>query len=142
VINLGNIDFSFYIQGVQGNEILNNTRLEYQRPSNPFNNINLFTETRDDVAAGLGAEAAVAFTDRFIEDGSFIRLQNVTVGYTFNTAQLKNLRLYVSADNLFILTDYTGFDPEVSTITGLAEGVDYTNYPKARTFSIGINIGL
>ncbi len=141
-INYQNIDCSFYIWAVQGNEILNNTRLEYQRPSNPANNINLFNETAGDVADGLGKDAAVGYTDRFIEDGSFIRLQNVTLGYTFNTAQFKNLRLYVSADNLITLTDYTGFDPEVSTVTGLAEGVDYTNYPMAKTISVGINIGL
>jgi len=141
-INFGNIDFSFYIWSVQGNEILNNTRLEYQRPSNPFNNINLFSETADDVNAGLGAEAAVALTDKFIEDGSFIRLQNVTIGYTLKTDQFKNLRFYLSADNLLTLTDYSGFDPEVSTISGLAEGIDYTNYPKAKTISFGINVGL
>ena len=141
-INFGSIDFSFYIWSVQGNEILNNTRLEYQRPSNPFNNINLFSETADDVNDGLGSEAAVALTDKFIEDGSFIRLQNVTIGYTLNTGPFKNLRLYLSADNLLTLTDYSGFDPEVSTITGLAEGIDYTNYPKAKTISFGINVGL
>jgi iron complex outermembrane receptor protein len=141
-INFGNIDFSFYIWSVQGNEILNNTRLEYQRPSNPFNNINLFSETADDVNNGLGSEAAVALTDKFIEDGSFIRLQNVTIGYTLKTGQFKNLRFYLSADNLLTLTDYSGFDPEVSTISGLAEGIDYTNYPKAKTISFGINVGL
>ena len=140
-ITFGSIDFSFYIWSVQGNEILNNTRLEYQRPSNPFNNINLFSETADDVNDGLGSEAAVALTDKFIEDGSFIRLQNVTVGYTLKTGQFKNLRLYLSADNLFTLTNYSGFDPEVSTISGLAEGIDYTNYPKAKTISFGINVG-
>ena len=141
-INFGNIDFSFYIWSVLGNEILNNTSLDYQRPSNPFNNINLFSETADDVNDGLGSEAAVALTDKFIEDGSFIRLQNVTIGYTLKTGQFKNLRFYLSADNLITLTDYSGFDPEVSTISGLAEGIDYTNYPKAKTISFGINVGL
>ena len=141
-INFGSFDFSFYIWSVQGNKILNNTRLEYQRPSNPFNNINLFSETADDVNNGLGSEAAVALTDKFIEDGSFIRLQNVTIGYTLKTGQFKNLRFYLSADNLITLTDYSGFDPEVSTISGLAEGIDYTNYPKAKTISFGINVGL
>ena len=136
------IDFSFFIQGVQGNKILNNTRLEYQRPSNPTNNINLFAETKDDVDNGLDPLAAVAYSDRFIEDGSFIRLQNLTVGYTFDTAQFKNLRLYLSADNLFILTKYKGYDPEVNTFTGYALGIDYTNYPKARTFTLGISVGL
>jgi len=138
----GNIDFSFYIWSVQGNKVLNNTRLEYQRPSNTTNNINLFAETQDDVDDGLAPLAAVGWTDRFLEDGSFIRLQNVTLGYTLHTAQVKNLRLYVSADNLLTLTKYKGFDPEVSSITGLAEGVDYTNYPMSKTISFGINVGL
>jgi iron complex outermembrane receptor protein len=66
----------------------------------------------------------------------------VTVGYTLKAGQFKNLRLYVSADNLLTLTDYTGFDPEVSTVSGLAEGIDYTNYPRAKTFTFGINVGL
>jgi iron complex outermembrane receptor protein len=58
-----------------------------------------------------------------------------------NTGQFKNLRVYLSADNLLTLTDYTGFDPEVSTVSGLSEGIDYTNYPKAKTISVGINVG-
>ena len=121
---------------------MNNTRLEYQRPSNPTNNINLFAETKDDVDNGLDPLAAVAYSDRFIEDGSFIRVQNLTVGYTFDSAQFKYLRLYLSADNLFILTKYKGYDPEVNTFTGYALGIDYTNYPKARTFTLGISVGL
>jgi len=68
-------------------------------------------------------------------------MQNVTVGYRLNTSQFNNLRIYLSADNLFNLTDYKGYDPEVNTDTGYALGVDYTNYPKARTFTVGINVG-
>ncbi|UCH10684.1 MAG: SusC/RagA family TonB-linked outer membrane protein, partial [Fidelibacterota bacterium] len=142
IINYKGIDFRFFIQGVQGVDILNNTRLEYQRPSNVFNGINAFAEVKDDVDAGLDPEAAVAYTDKFIEDGSFIRLQNVTLGYTFSTAMLRNLRLYVSGDNLLILTKYTGYDPEVSTDTGYGLGIDYTNYPRARTFTLGLSVGL
>lgn len=146
-----NLDFRFYIQGVQGFDLLNNTRLEYQRPSNVFNGINLFRGAIDDVNNGLAPQATVAYTDRFIEDGSFIRLQNVTLGYTFHggwvqAARLRNLRLYVSADNLFVITDYTGYDPEVNTFAGEGGppslGIDYTNYPRARVFTFGINLGL
>lgn len=142
VINYGNIDFSVFVQGVWGNEILNNTALEYQRPSNPLNNINLLEGAVEDVDDGLDPEAAVAYSDRFIEDGSFIRLQNATVGYSFTTGSFKNVRVYLSADNLFVLTKYSGYDPEVSTFTGYALGVDYTNYPKTRTFTLGLSLGL
>lgn len=145
-INYNDLDFSVFIQGVQGIDILNNTRLEYQRPDNVRNGINLFAEARDDVKAGQGDDVAPSFTDRFIEDGSFIRLQNITVGYTFRTATVRSLRLYVSADNLFVLTGYKGYDPEVNTFDEndnvATTGIDYTNYPRARTFTIGLSLGL
>ncbi len=139
-------DFLFFFQGVHGFELLNNTRLEYQRPSNVFNGINLFHGALDDVANGMDPQAQVKYTDRFIEDGSYIRLQNITIGYTFETTFFRKLRVYVAADNLFIWTDYQGLDPEVNTIAQnggpvATLGVDYTNYPRARTISIGLNIG-
>ena len=142
IINLKNIDFRFFIQGVYGFDILNNTRLEYQLPANFGESINMFVEAEDDVDAGMGSDVAATYTDRFIEDGSFIRLQNVTLGYTFGTEGIRNLRLYLSADNLLLLTKYKGYDPEVNTFTGQAIGMDYTNYPKARTISLGLSIGL
>ena len=146
IINYKNLDFSVDILGVWGIDILNNTRLEYQRPDNVSNGINLFAGAVDDFEAGLGANATVHFTDRFIEDGSYIRLQNVTAGYTLGTDRFSNLRIYVSADNLFVLTDYQGLDPEVHTfeteVDGVAAlGIDYTSYPRARTFTLGLNIG-
>lgn len=142
IMNYKGIDFRVFVQGVRGVDILNNSRLEYQRPSNVFNGINAFAEVRDEVDAGLAPEAAVAYTDKFIEDGSFIRLQNITLGYTFSTGGFRNLRLYVSGDNLLILTKYTGYDPEVSTDTGYGLGIDYTNYPRARTLTLGLSVGL
>ncbi|MFQ6615344.1 MAG: SusC/RagA family TonB-linked outer membrane protein [Fidelibacterota bacterium] len=142
IINYGNIDISVFFQGVWGNEIMNNTRLEYERPSNVTNDINLFSGAEDYVDEGMSPLAFPAYSDQFIEDGSFIRLQNVTVGYTFTTGTFKNVRVYVSGDNLFVLTKYTGYDPEVNTFTGYALGVDYTNYPKARTFTLGLSLGL
>jgi iron complex outermembrane receptor protein len=134
-----------------GFDLLNNTRLEYQRPSNVFNGINLFSETLEDVAAGLDPESQTAFTDRFIEDGSFVRLQNLTLGYTFDSnwfrnLRVRNVRLSVSADNLFIITGYKGYDPEIHTYDEESEvptlGIDYTQYPRARTFSFGLSLGL
>jgi len=147
-LNYRNFDLRVFIQGVQGNEILNNTRMEYQRASNVKGGINFFQDAVDDVNAGLNPDATVHYSDRFIEDGSFIRLQNVTLGYTFPTGWLRNLRSlrgYISADNLFVITDYKGYDPEVNNIAlfnGVyALGIDYANYPRARTFTFGFNVG-
>ncbi len=139
-------DFLLFIQGAQGFELLNNTRLEYQRPSNVFNSINLFRGALDDVANGMDPSNSPVYTDRFIEDASYIRLQNITLGYTFETDFFRKLRVYLAVDNLFVITDYQGLDPEVNTfaIEGgqvATLGVDYTNYPRARTFSIGLNVG-
>lgn len=87
------------------------------------------------------------FTDWAVEDGSFLRLSTLTLGYTLPTTWTKkffvsNLRLYTSAYNVFCLTNYSGFDPEVSTRrkTNLTPGVDYSAYPKSRQFIFGANI--
>ncbi len=140
-----NWDLRVFVQAVQGNDILNNTRMEYQRPSNFTTSINIYADARDDVKKGMAATAGTDFSDKFIEDGSFIRLQNLTVGYTFKTDFFRNLRVYLSGDNLFVITDYKGYDPELNTFTNdglFALGLDYTNVPRARTFTLGLNVGL
>ncbi len=80
----------------------------------------------------------------FLENASFFRLQNLTAGYTFrNIAKVQGLRVYVQAQNLFCLSKYKGFDPEVSSTGGTQDrtaGVDYAAYPKARTLLFGLNI--
>ena len=81
----------------------------------------------------------------FIEDGSFLRCSDITIGYTLpkNLIQkvgLTKARFYVSASNLFILTGYSGYDPEVDIQTGLTCGMDYNRYPRARSFVFGTNI--
>ena len=86
---------------------------------------------------------------RYIEDGSYIRLRNVTLGYTFPTtmlskARIENIRVYVNIQNLFTLTKYMGYDPEVGASTqdstGLTYGVDNGRYPSPTTYSCGLNI--
>ena len=77
-------------------------------------------------------------SNRFLEDGSFLRLKNVTLGYTLPAKAIKkiyvtNARMFVSAQNVFTITPYSGFDPEVS-------GVDTGSYPMTRTISIGIDV--
>lgn len=87
------------------------------------------------------------FSDWAVEDGSFLRLNTLTLGYTLpsdltSRLRLSNFRVYASAYNVFTLTNYSGFDPEVSTRrkTALTPGVDYSAYPKSRSFVVGLNL--
>ena len=88
-------------------------------------------------------------SDRYIEDGSYIRLKNISLGYTFPKSLLKklkidNLRTYINIQNLYTLTKYTGYDPEVGANTrdgsGLTFGVDNGRYPSPMTCTFGLNI--
>ena len=86
-------------------------------------------------------------TDWAIEDGSFLRLSTLTLGYTLPSNLTKkvgvnSLRFYMTGYNLFCITGYSGFDPEVSTRTktAMTPGVDYSAYPKSRQFVIGLNL--
>lgn len=87
------------------------------------------------------------FSDWAVEDGSFLRLNTLTLGYTLPSSltkkiQLQTARFYVSGYNVFCLTKYSGLDPEVSTIrsTPLTPGVDYSAYPKSRQLVVGVNL--
>jgi len=86
----------------------------------------------------VGSTSNTANSTRFLEDGSYLRLKNVQIGYTLpkkitEKAFISRLRFYVTASNLFIITKYSGYDPEVGG------GVDYGNYPQSRTFTFGLN---
>jgi hypothetical protein len=89
----------------------------------------------------------MVFSDWAVEDGSFLRLSTLTLGYTLPKAltkkvQIESLRFYATCYNVFCLTSYSGYDPEVSTMrkTNLTPGVDYSAYPKSRQFVIGFNL--
>ena len=83
----------------------------------------------------------VISSDRNVYDGSFIRLKNINLGYTFNFKKTGSLRLYATAQNLCTITDYPGFDPEVSTFNKDPQrrGVDFGGYPGIQTYSFGLN---
>ncbi|MOA48754.1 TonB dependent receptor [compost metagenome] len=84
-------------------------------------------------------------TDRFIEDGSFIRFKNITLGYTVPVKKvLSSLRVYISANNLFTITKYSGYDPEVNSYgnSNTQIGIDNLVYPAAKSFIAGIQLGL
>lgn len=137
-------DFSMFWYGSAGNKVYNNTAnaLFLKGPLDKGNNVTNAVLNSNENPANSNA-----FSSRFVEDASFLRLSNVTVGYTFDTKKIDWLgkaRLYVTGNNLLVFTDYTGFDPEVSTDANEngvpSMGMDWTAYPKPRTFTLGVNI--
>ncbi len=134
----GNFDLNIFIRGVFGNKIFNATRADLFRP-NTAQYANILVDAANESTADYNA---YFYSSRFIEDGSYIRLDNATLAYNFKKlgSLIKNLRIYTSVNNLFVITKYTGVDPEVNQ-GGIAPGVDYNNfYPKTRTFLLGLNV--
>lgn len=131
-----NFDFNFFLRGVSGNKIMNATLADLNSPGEAtFSNIPVFTldEAANDNNAYL-------LSDRYIESGSYLRLDNATLGYTFKLKNASTLRLYTSGNNLFVITDYRGIDPEIN-MGGLTPGIDNGNYyPKTRSFIFGLNV--
>lgn len=137
-----NWNLSLNFRGSVGNDIYNCTANNLVYLSNlPGRNV-----LKKAITSGVNRDQAKVYSSRFIEDGSFVRLDNISLGYNFNLPELyiPNARIFVSAQNLFTITNYSGTDPEVNSEisrTGVAPlGVDYLSYPKARTFSMGINV--
>nr|MBI1232318.1 SusC/RagA family TonB-linked outer membrane protein [Cytophagales bacterium] len=88
-----------------------------------------------------------AVSTRWVEDGSFFRIRNVTLGYSLPTSlteklKISNLRVYTTVQNAFVFTKFTGYDPEVNALSsdGIAYGTDHSNYPQPRIFTVGINV--
>jgi len=133
-----NLDLSVFFRGVYGNKIFNATRADLFRPSTvAFTNI--LVDAGNESAKDNNA---YKYSSRFIEDGSYFRLENMTLGYTFKSPvkYIESLRLYGTVNNLFVITSYKGVDPEIS-MGGQAPGIDSNNfYPKTRTFLFGLNI--
>jgi TonB-dependent starch-binding outer membrane protein SusC len=132
-----NFDLSFFFRGVFGNKIMNVTRADLFRPSTAMLN-NIPVEAADE---SVNDANSYRYSSRFVESGNYLRLDNATLGYNFKKLgeDIKRLRLYVGANNLFVITNYSGIDPEINQ-GGLAPGVDARNfYPKTRTFLIGLN---
>ncbi|PCE64457.1 TonB-dependent receptor [Sediminicola luteus] len=134
-------DLGLNFNGVSGVDIFNNTARAYSNASSlAQNGNNIFTHYLD---AAENPTRAVVTSSRYIESGDFFRLNNATLGYRFNTDNLNwlsGLRMYVTGQNLFVITDYSGYDPEVNTAGNNVYGVDYAAYPKARTFLLGLNV--
>ena len=141
-----NFDLQIFLQGVAGNEIYNGTRSSLESMSTVTNqSVKMLDRWTAEGTSNSIPRAVYAdpnnnnrVSNRFLEDGSFLRLKNVTLGYTLPAKAIKkiyvtNARMFVSAQNVFTITPYSGFDPEVS-------GVDTGSYPMTRTISIGIDV--
>ncbi len=154
--NYKNFDFSFFIVGFHGFDIYNAT---HQMGYNIINGQNMAavtpmrellnrwtpTNTNTDIPGFIngGVENKV-FSDRFVEDGSFIKMKSITLGYSLPSSVCKaigisNLRAYFSVQNPFHITGYSGLDPEAAMGTPLVQGVDWGAYPNSRNYLLGLN---
>jgi TonB-linked SusC/RagA family outer membrane protein len=170
-----NIDLGIQLTGVYGNDVVNYSRRYMDNPY--YNNSNLFTTAQNYAKTELidpngpndyrnvrivggdlhaprmaGGRASsmhnYEFSDRWVEDGSYLRIQNVSLGYTLPAKWMRNvkinqLKLYVNVQNLYTFTKYNGFDPEIG-IQGAGDtrttGVDTGRYPSPRIYTIGLNL--
>ncbi|WP_236612936.1 SusC/RagA family TonB-linked outer membrane protein [Cesiribacter andamanensis] len=138
-----NWDLAAYLYGQFGHYVYNNT-------ANAFFSLGALRGgrniTEDALFTGENPANAAEPSTRFLEKGDFVRFQNLNLGYTANLGDgfIKGLRIFASGQNLFVITEYSGLDPEVNTNKGLdgfpSAGIDYTAYPRARTVSLGLNV--
>ncbi len=154
------IDLSAFFQGVAGNEIFNTNIYDLQGMTRLFNAgtavLDRWQQEGDitDVPIARNGDPALnaRVSDRYIEKGDYLRLKNLTMGYTLPNSifggmdYIQNVRIYFGSQNLFTITQYTGYDPEIGVRQGLdaslATGVDFGQYPQPRTFIGGIQIKL
>jgi len=155
-----NWSLNIFVQGVQGNDIFNASRIETEGLFDEGNQLTTVlhrwtpTNTITDIPrANFGSDRNSKISSRFIEDGSYIRIKSVTLGYSVPESIVSKFKLskahfYVTAENLFTFTKYSGFDPEVSfygrgdnnPLKNIATGVDYGTYPQTRDIIFGVNL--
>lgn len=141
-------DLNLFISGSVGNDLYNISRYTFENPLGQRNVLkeleNRWSPTNPSQEYVSGFQGGrLPISDRFLEDGTFVRLKNITLGYSIlDIKGIQKLRFYVSGNNLLTVTDYSGFDPEVNTFGGsnVAIGVDNLVYPIAKSFIGGIQI--
>jgi iron complex outermembrane receptor protein len=144
-VSYKDFDFSTSMYGNFGNYLFNNTNvaLFYQ---NQLGGKNVTPEVAYSAQSNTDANTP---STKYLEKGDFLRLGQLTLGYTIKGSildrlKMKTARFYVNGSNLFVITKYSGFDPEVDTNKSLngipSAGIDYLSYPKARSFSVGLNV--
>ena len=146
-------DLSVFLQGVTGNDVFNSTRASldqldgqtnFRRDVEPWTEQNQSNTTPRLVNGGSNGLNTLRQTTRWVEDGSYLRLRNVQLGYTLPKSVsgyvpgLGSVRVYVTGRNVFTITKYTGFDPETPGIGVFGRGVDDGSYPNVRSFTAGL----
>ncbi len=151
-----NFDLTLDLQFSYGNDVLNLSRHSGEDRTGQANSyatvLNGWTPENQNTMIAQNRPSKSYYTTtvdtRMVEDGSFIRGRNLILGYNFSQnvldkIGLDRLRIYGSMQNFFLLTDYTGYDPEVSTYgNSFAQGITFFDYPKPRTFTLGLNVNL
>lgn len=161
-INFGayykNFDLTVFLQGVQGNEIYNGTKVLTQGMLRLFGAGTEVTDawTPDNTDTNIPRAVSgdpnnnTRTSDRFLEDGSYLRVKLLSLGYSVPShtlsnifkGTLSNVRFYVSTQNLITITKYTGYDPEIGSLfnNALTSGIDYGQFPQARTYLVGLQV--
>ncbi|RAV28145.1 SusC/RagA family TonB-linked outer membrane protein [Sinomicrobium soli] len=149
-----NFDLTLDLQFMYGNDILNLSKHSGEDRTGQANSyatvLNGWTPDNQNTMIAANRPVRAGYTStvdsRMVEDGSFIRGRNLILGYNFpsevlDKLRLGNLRVYASLQNFFIITDYSGYDPEVTTYgDAFAQGITFFDYPKPRTYTIGLNV--
>jgi len=148
-------DLSVFLQGSYGAEIFNFMKWQLERMNNVYYNQSTAVMDRYTATNTDGALPRFTFTntnntamsDRYVEDGSYLRVQNITLGYKLpktlvSKLKMNNLRVYMTVQNLYTLTKYTGFDPEVGSYNNSIRlmNVDAGHYPNPRTILGGVSV--
>jgi len=157
-LNYGRFDLSIFFQFSLGNKILNFSKETFVNTGQDIQNNQSVAALRRWQKPGditdvpryeLGNTFNNLHSSRFLEDGSYLRLKNVSIGYNLpsritDRLKMERVRIFVAATNLWTYTKYSGADPEVSTLDGstTAQGIDFFTLPQVRTISVGLNASL
>ncbi|WP_257666380.1 SusC/RagA family TonB-linked outer membrane protein [Parapedobacter tibetensis] len=147
-INIQRFDFAVNFRGAFGHQVLNMQRLYYENPVNKAYNV---LKTAYDPVYGKQLDNDLVYVSHYIEDADYLKIDNVTLGYTFRPNMIKgvsNLRVYVSGLNLYTFTGYKGIDPEAVNMGTIGNqnftfspGIDHRDkYPNTRTYTVGLNL--
>ena len=141
-ITKGKFNVSFLVRAAVGLDVFNNTALVYSTKGNALQDKNFLKEALTDPT---GLHEPAIYSSRWVENASFVRLQNITLEYNLDlpmlTRNARSARVFLSGDNLLTMTGYSGLDPEVYASAGLASrGVDYLSYPRPRLVTGGVRL--
>ena len=147
-LNYKNVDFSIYAYSSLGNKMVRN----YERTVSNLNKLNYTMgawsgdgSTNSDPRVTAGASNNNLFSSYYVEDASFLRLQNIQLGYTINKkvtqkVGIDKVRLYALVTNIYTFTKYRGYDPAANSGSAVGGGIDYGFYPTPKTYVFGLNL--